>query len=85
MITEEEAQQRAEALVKQFVTNAGCTDMNDVANVLSKLIGVAGMSMAEAIGKKEAVLRMSATTTGVQNRHLLRPDEPAAATVFGLH
>lgn len=58
MITPQEAQRRAQQLLEEYVAGALCTNPEDVAHVLMKLISVTGVAIASLTGQDDAVRRM---------------------------
>jgi len=81
MIDEQEAENRAQALVKQLVNDAGCTNMRDVANVLTMLLGVTGLSIVQATSHNDAIRRMSSATAYVTNNPNGRHARPPEARI----
>lgn len=66
MITPEEGERRANELVNAYITNAEPETATDVANLLMKLAGVAGLAMAAFVGPEEATERMQSCVTRVR-------------------
>lgn len=62
MITPQQAEELANKTVETYVNACGCRDVQDVANVLMKLVSMCGLGMCATVGQPEAVARLQGTT-----------------------
>lgn len=58
MIPPKEAERRAHQLIEEYVNGAGCTSVEDIANVLTKLASLTGLAIAAVAGREHAVKRL---------------------------
>ena len=61
MIDRDEAQRRAQNLIKEYLYEAAPTDMQDAGNLLMMLASAVGLTLVQAVGEAEAVRRMQGT------------------------
>lgn len=61
MIDRDEAQQRAQNLVKEFLYEAQPGDMHDAGNLLMLLASVVGLTLVQAVGHQQAIERLQGT------------------------
>lgn len=61
MIDRDEAQQRVQDIIKDYLAEAQPANMQDVGNLLMNLISVAGVTLVTAVGHQEAVDRIQGT------------------------
>lgn len=61
MIDRDEAQRRAQNLIKEFLYEAGPANMADTGNLLMLLISTAGLTLVQAVGHQQAIDRLQGT------------------------
>lgn len=69
MITSQEAEERATALLKDYVFACGCESVEDVGKVLLKMLSVTGQAILATQGQATAVAMVEGTA-----RHLAKPE-----------
>ncbi|VVM98973.1 hypothetical protein [Pseudomonas fluorescens] len=55
MITPEEAEALAHTAVEAFINRCGCKSIDDVGNVLMKLVSMTGLALCATQGQEKAV------------------------------
>ncbi len=68
MINPEQAEELATKHMQDYVNACGCRDVEDVGNVLMKLVSVCGLAMIATQGQDVAVARLEGTA-----QHLAKP------------
>lgn len=61
MITPEKAQELAQQKMQEYIDACECDNLEDVGNVLTKMVGMCGVAMCATIGLREAVDRLEGT------------------------
>jgi hypothetical protein len=61
MITEQDAEKLAQAVMQDYVNRCQCNTKEDVANALMKLTSMCGLGMCAVVGKDDAVARLQGT------------------------
>lgn len=62
MITPDQAEELAKKAMQDYVNKCGCNTVEDVGNVLMKLVSMCGLGMCAVGGKADAVARLQGTT-----------------------
>lgn len=62
MITEKEAEKRCLEFLDEYLKSAAPCSEQDEADMLMKMMGVAGLAMYRVVGKEETFKRMISTT-----------------------
>ncbi|WP_119157462.1 hypothetical protein [Caldimonas tepidiphila] len=68
MISSTEAEALAKQHIQAYVNACGCNTVEDVGNVLMKLVSLAGITMCATVGQADAVARLEGTTRHIANR-----------------
>lgn len=61
MITPQEAEALSQKVMQDYVNDCKCDTVQDVGNVLMKLVSMCGLGMCATVGQAEAVQRLEAT------------------------
>ncbi len=69
MITPVEAEELATKYVQEYVNACGCRNIEDVGNVLLKMLSVTGQAIVATQGQNTAVAMVEGTA-----RHLAKPE-----------
>lgn len=73
MISPDQAEVMAGAIITQYVNDCGCATQEDVANVLMKLASMCGLGMSAVVGREDAVQRLLGTAQWVQKTQQVMP------------
>jgi hypothetical protein len=74
MITPDEAEALAHTTVETYINRCGCNSIEDVGNVLMKLMSMTGLALCSTQGQQKAVHIIEGTA-----RHVAKPKFAKAA------